>query len=99
MMDYPRFSTFADGRDGHPLEGKKRRMEEIFNLELLITAFRVDPSESAQLSPPVSAGILSISAFTQVSATMANQIVNYQISLSVAEGIIYTFDFSTGKIV
>ena len=45
MMDYPRFSTFADGRDGHPLEGKKRRMEEIFNLELLVTAFRVDPSK------------------------------------------------------
>jgi hypothetical protein len=58
-----------------------------------------DPSESAQLSPPVSAGVLSISAFAQVSVTMANQIVNYQISLSVAEGSTYTFDFSTGKIV
>ena len=57
-----------------------------------------DPSESAELSSPVSVGILSISAFAQVSAMMVTQIVNYQISLSVTKGGTYTFDFSIGKI-
>ncbi len=57
------------------------------------------PSESAELSSPVSSGILSISAFAMVSAMEVTQIINYQISLSVTNGGTYTFNFSTGLIV
>jgi len=56
-------------------------------------------SESAELSSPVSSGILSISAFSQASAMEVTQIVNYQINMSVTNNGSYVFDFSTGKIV
>lgn len=58
-----------------------------------------DSSESAELSPPVSSGVLSISAFLQVSPMEVTQIVNYQIDMLVTDKGSYVFDFSTGKIV
>lgn len=56
-------------------------------------------SESAELSSPVSSGILSISAFSQASIMEVIQIVNYQINMSVTDNGVYVFDFSTGKII
>ena len=58
-----------------------------------------DTSESAELSLPISSGMLSISAFSQVSAMEVVQIVNYQVSMSVTNNGSYVFDFSTGEII
>jgi len=41
--EYPRFSDFAE--EEQPLEGKKRKIEEILNLEILITGFKIGKSK------------------------------------------------------
>lgn len=40
---YQRFSDFAE--EEVPLEGKKRKIDEILNIEILITGFRVGKSK------------------------------------------------------
>ena len=45
MPDYRQFADFADARDGFPLEGRKRKLNEILNVEMLITGFRISPSK------------------------------------------------------
>ena len=40
--EYPRFSDFAE--EEQPLEGKKRKREEILNIEILVTGFRIGRS-------------------------------------------------------
>jgi hypothetical protein len=45
VVDYAKFSDFADPRDGFPLEGSKRKLGEILNLDILVTAYRVCPSK------------------------------------------------------
>lgn len=44
MSEYQHFSEFADNRD-FPLEGRKRKMIEILNKEILVTAFKISPSK------------------------------------------------------
>jgi hypothetical protein len=39
------FNDFADIRDGIPLEGRKRKTDEILNIEVLITGYRIVPSK------------------------------------------------------
>ncbi|MCD6214935.1 MAG: hypothetical protein J7J46_08190 [Candidatus Desulfofervidus sp.] len=41
--EYPRFSDFAE--EEAPLEGKKRKIEEILNIEILVTGFRIGKSK------------------------------------------------------
>lgn len=41
-MEYPHFGDFAE--EEHPLEGKKKKLEEILNIEILITGYRVSDS-------------------------------------------------------
>ncbi len=41
--DCPRFSAFA--RDKLPMPGKKRRLDEILNREIIITDFRITKSK------------------------------------------------------
>ncbi len=66
--------------------------------------FTFGASEIAQISVPVSAGVLSISAFaeggssTEAGIMLPAQIVNYQINISVSDGGAYTFDFNTQKL-
>ena len=38
------FADFADNRD-FPLEGCKRKLAEILNTEILVTAFKISPSK------------------------------------------------------
>lgn len=45
MPEYQRFSEFADPRDGFPLEGRKRKLNEILNIEMLIINYRISPSK------------------------------------------------------
>ena len=45
MSEYERFSDFASPWDGAPLEGDKCRIEDVLNLELLITAYRINKSK------------------------------------------------------
>lgn len=45
MPEYRRFSDFSSPGDGHPLEGGKVQIEKVFNLEILITAYRIDKSK------------------------------------------------------
>lgn len=40
---YPKFSDFAE--EEVPLEGKKKKIEEILNLEILVTEFRISRSK------------------------------------------------------
>ena len=40
---YPHFSDFAD--EEIPLEGEKQRIEEILNLKILVTGFRIGKSK------------------------------------------------------
>ena len=40
---YPRFVDFAEEKQ--PLEGKKRKIDEILNTEILITGFRIGKSK------------------------------------------------------
>ena len=42
-LDCPRFSVFA--RDKLPLPGKKKRLDEILNREIIITDFRITKSK------------------------------------------------------
>jgi hypothetical protein len=44
MSEYQHFSDFADNRD-FPLEGRKRKIGEILNMEILVTAFKISPSK------------------------------------------------------
>lgn len=44
MPEYPNFSDFADNRD-FPLEGGKSKLNDILNIEVLITAFKISPSK------------------------------------------------------
>jgi len=58
-----------------------------------------DSSGVAELSVPISLGILSISAFlTGASSFDITQTVNYQINMSVVNNNTYIFDFSIGSI-
>ena len=41
-MEPLRFSDFAE--EEHPLEGKKKKLEEILNIEILITGYRISDS-------------------------------------------------------
>ena len=41
--NYPRFSNFAE--EEQPLEGKKQKIEEILNLEILVTGFKIGKSK------------------------------------------------------
>ena len=45
MTEHRHFRDFVDSRDGLPLEGRKRKTEEILNLEVLVTGYRVAPSK------------------------------------------------------
>ncbi len=64
----------------------------------LIGSHLFDSSESAELSTPISSGVLSISAILMGATNFdVTQIVNYQIDISVTNNSTYTFDFSTGK--
>lgn len=40
---YPRFADFAD--EEQPLEGKKKKLEDVLNIEILITDFRISKSK------------------------------------------------------
>ncbi len=42
-MDYPKFSEFA--KEDRHLEGPKKRIDEVLNLEVLITGYRVGKSQ------------------------------------------------------
>lgn len=42
-MDHPRFSDFA--KEERYLEGPKKRIDEVLNLEILITGFKVGKSK------------------------------------------------------
>lgn len=42
-MDCPRFSSFA--RDKLPMPGKKKRLDEILNREIIVTDFRITKSK------------------------------------------------------
>lgn len=59
-------------------------------------AFTFGPSDVAELSVPVSSGVLSISDFAGVSLMEIAQLQNYQIQMNVAEGGKYIFDFAKG---
>jgi hypothetical protein len=39
------FNDFAGNYDGLPLEGRKRKTDEILNIEVLITGYRIVPSK------------------------------------------------------
>jgi hypothetical protein len=39
-----RFSDFADNRD-FPLEGRKRKLAEVLNIEVLVTGYKISPSK------------------------------------------------------
>lgn len=41
--DYPKFCEFAE--EEQPLEGKKRKIEEILNIEILLTGYRIGKSK------------------------------------------------------
>ena len=43
MNNYPRFRDFA--REEHPLEGKKKRLDNILNIEILIHDFKISKSK------------------------------------------------------
>ena len=45
MDNHPHFLDFADEDSWRPLDGVKRKLEEILNLEILITNFRLAPSK------------------------------------------------------
>lgn len=42
-MDYPKFSEFA--KDDKRLEGPKKRIDEVLNIELLVTGYRIGKSQ------------------------------------------------------
>lgn len=44
MSEYQHFSDFADNRD-FPLEGRKSKLSEILNIEILVIAFKIAPSK------------------------------------------------------
>lgn len=44
MPEYQSFADFADNRD-FPLEGCKSKLNDILNIEVLITAFKISPSK------------------------------------------------------
>ncbi|MEA3338623.1 MAG: hypothetical protein U9R15_01525 [Chloroflexota bacterium] len=43
MNDYPRFSDFAE--EENPLEGEKKKLDEIVNMEILVTGFKIGKSK------------------------------------------------------
>lgn len=57
-MDYPKFSEFAK-EDKH-LEGPKKRIDEVLNLEVIITGFRVGKSRYANKNKDPDAKYLTL---------------------------------------
>ena len=43
MTEYPHFGEFAE--EEAPLEGKKKKIEEILNTEILVIGFRIGKSK------------------------------------------------------
>ena len=81
MQDnHPHFSDFADEDSWRPLDGSKRRLEEILNLEILITNFRLAPSkikEGNYLTIQFENGGGTYIVFTG-SEVLANQLERYK---------------------
>lgn len=45
MSEYRKFSDFANPWEGSPLEGDKCKIDDILNLEILLTAYRITKSK------------------------------------------------------